>query len=350
MSAEHPLTYASVGVDLDKRRGVVEHYKDVTRHATRPEVLSGVGPFGGLFQLGKNYRDPVLVSSTDGVGTKLKLAALCGRYESLGHDVVNQSVNDALCCGAVPLFFLDYMSCGVMRDEDKVAIVKGIADACEAVGAALIGGETADMPDVYPPGELDLAGFVVSVVERDAIIDGSKITAGDIILGLPSSGLHTNGYTLARAALGIGVYRSTPDDDRRRLKRHEEELGETLSEALLRPHRSYVNDLKPALGLVSGLVHITGGSFEENLPRVLPEGLSAVIRKDAWRVPPIFTLIQKAGAIDEAEMYRVFNMGIGMAVIVSREQHTKVRSLLPEAIEIGEVTGRQDNAPRVDLR
>jgi phosphoribosylformylglycinamidine cyclo-ligase len=313
-------------------------------------VLSGVGPFGGLFQLGTRYRDPVLVSSTDGVGTKLKIAALCGRYEGLGHDVVNQSVNDALCCGAEPLFFLDYMSCGVMADDDKVAVVKGVADACEAVGAALIGGETADMPDVYPPGEFDLAGFVVSVVERDAIIDGSKIAAGDVILGLPSNGLHTNGYTLARAALGIGVYRSTPDDDRRRLRRYEESLGETLSDALLKPHLAYSSDLKPALGLVNGLSHITGGAFEENLPRVLPEGLGAVIKKATWQVPPIFPFIQEAGGIEEEEMYRVFNMGIGMAIIVSPANATKVKSLLPKAIEIGEVTSRRDGAPQVVLQ
>jgi phosphoribosylformylglycinamidine cyclo-ligase len=349
MSDEQPLTYASVGVDLEKRRGIVERYKEVTRRATRPEVLSGVGPFGGLFQLGNKYRDPVLVSSTDGVGTKLKLAALAGRYEGLGHDVVNQSVNDALCCGAEPLFFLDYMSCGVMEADDKVAVVKGVADACAAVGAALIGGETADMPDVYPPGEFDLAGFVVSVVERDAIIDGSKIAAGDVIFGLPSNGPHTNGYTLARAALGIGVYRSTTADDRRRLLRHEEELGESLADALLKPHLPYVNELKPALGLVNGLCHITGGAFEENLPRVLPEGLGARIRKSSWEVPPIFPYIQRAGGISDEEMYRVFNMGIGMAVIVSPAVATKLRSLVPGAIEIGEVTTRRDGGPQVDL-
>ncbi|MGE0058554.1 MAG: phosphoribosylformylglycinamidine cyclo-ligase [Dehalococcoidia bacterium] len=349
MNDEQPLTYASVGVDLEKRRGIVERYKDVTRRATRPEVLSGVGPFGGLFQLGNKYRDPVLVSSTDGVGTKLKLATLVGRYEGLGHDVVNQSVNDALCCGAEPLFFLDYMSCGVMDPEDKIAVVKGVADACATIGAALIGGETADMPDVYPPGEFDLAGFVVSVVERDAIIDGSKIAAGDVIFGLPSNGPHTNGYTLVRAALGIGVYRSTPEDDKRRLLRHEEELGESLADALLKPHLPYVNELKPALALINGLSHITGGAFEENMPRVLPEGLGARIRKDSWPVPPIFPFIQKAGGIDDEEMYRVFNMGIGMAIIVSPDKATKLRSLVPGAIEIGEVTTRRDGEPQVDL-
>jgi phosphoribosylformylglycinamidine cyclo-ligase len=349
MNDEQPLTYASVGVDLEKRRGIVERYKEVTRRATRPEVLSGVGPFGGLFQLGSKYRDPVLVSSTDGVGTKLKLAVLAGHYESLGHDVVNQSVNDALCCGAEPLFFLDYMSCGVMDPEDKIAVVKGVADACAAVGAALIGGETADMPDVYPPGEFDLAGFVVSVVEHDSIIDGSKIAAGDIIFGLPSNGPHTNGYTLARAALGLGVDAANAEDDRRRLARYEEELGETLAEALLKPHLPYVTELKPALALVNGLSHITGGAFEENLPRVLPDNLGARIRKSSWEVPPIFPFIQKAGGIDEEEMYRVFNMGIGMAIIVSPNVATKLRSLVPSVIEIGEVTTRRDGEPQVDL-
>jgi phosphoribosylformylglycinamidine cyclo-ligase len=349
MNDEQPLTYASVGVDLEKRRGIVERYKEVTRRATRPEVLSGVGPFGGLFQLGNKYRDPVLVSSTDGVGTKLKIAALVDRYESLGHDVVNQSVNDALCCGAEPLFFLDYMSCGVMDPEDKIAVVKGVADACAAVGAALIGGETADMPDVYPPGEFDLAGFVVSVVERDSIIDGSKIAAGDLIFGLAANGPHTNGYTLARAALGIGVDPGSAADDRRRLERYEEELGETLAEALLKPHLPYSNELKPALGLVNGLSHITGGAFEENLPRVLPDNLAARIRTSSWDVPPIFPFIQKAGGISDEEMSRVFNMGIGMAIIVSPDAATKLRSLVPGAIEIGEVTTRRDGEPQVDL-
>ncbi len=350
MSEEQPLTYASVGVDFDKRRSIVERYKDVTRLATRPEVLSGVGPFGGLFALGNKYRDPVLVSSTDGVGTKLKLAVLAGRYEGLGHDVVNQSVNDALCCGAEPLFFLDYMSCGVMDPEDKIAVVKGVADACAAVVAALIGGETADMPDVYPPGEFDLAGFVVSVVERDAIIDTTKISAGDLIFGLASSGPHTNGYTLARAALKLGLNAEQADDDRRRLARYEEALGETLADALLKPHLAYTNELKPVLGLVNGLSHITGGAFEENMPRVLPENLGARIRKDTWQVPPIFPFIQEAGGISDEEMYRVFNMGIGMAMIVSPANAMKFRSLVPGAIEIGEVTTRHDGDPQVDLR
>jgi phosphoribosylformylglycinamidine cyclo-ligase len=350
MSEKSPLTYASVGVDLKRRRGIVERYRDVTRHATRPEVVSGVGPFGGLFALGDRYRDPVLVSSTDGVGTKIKIAALAGRYEGLGHDVVNQSVNDALVCGAEPLFFLDYMSCGAMQDDDKVAIVKGIADACEAVGAALIGGETSDMPDVYPPGELDLAGFVVAVVERAALIDGLRIVEGDIIFGLTSNGLHTNGYTLARAALGIAVEGSVPESDRRRLDRYEEALGETLADALLKPHLAYVNELKPALPLVHGLSHITGGSFEENLPRVLPDGLGAVIEKGAWPVPPIFPFIQQAGGISDEEMYRVFNMGIGMVAIVSPGEATKFRSLVPGAIEIGRIVALKNEQPRVELR
>jgi phosphoribosylformylglycinamidine cyclo-ligase len=337
MSEKTPLTYASVGVDLKRRQGIVGRYKDVSRRATRPEVISGVGPFGGLFALGNKYRDAVLVSSTDGVGTKIKLAALAGRYEGLGHDVVNQSVNDALVCGAEPLFFLDYLACGAMQDDDKVSIIKGIADACEALGAALIGGETSDMPDVYPPGELDLAGFVVGVVERDALIDGSRISDGDVIFGLPSNGLHTNGYTLARAALGLAVGGSNPVEDRRRLERYEEDLGETLADALLKPHVAYVNELKPALLLVHGLSHITGGAFEENLPRVLPKGLGAVIEKSAWQVPPIFPFIQRAGGISDEEMYRVFNMGIGMAAIVSRDEAKKFRSLVPQAIEIGRV-------------
>jgi phosphoribosylformylglycinamidine cyclo-ligase len=346
MTDEQPLTYAGVGIDLEKRRATVERYKDVTRRATRPEVLSGVGPFGGLFALGSKYRDPVLVSSTDSVGTKVKLAALVGRYEGLGHDVVNQSVNDAFTTGAEPLFFLDYIANADLTPEIKIALVKGIADACEAVGCALLGGETADMPDIYRPGDFDLAGFVVSVVERDAIIDGSRIEAGDLLLALPSNGLHTNGYSLARPALGISGDATSLE----RLERLEPELGEPLADALLRPHRCYVNDLKPVLGMIKGLSHITGGGLEENIPRILPGGLGGRFRRGGWPVPPIFSVIQRAGRIEDAEMYRVFNMGLGMVLAVSPGDADRLRALVPEAMHVGEVVALSDAEPRVAWR
>ena len=343
-----PLTYAGVGIDLAKRRATVERYRDVTKGATRPEVLSGVGPFGGLFALGSKYRDPVLVSSTDGVGTKVKIAALAGRYESLGHDLVNQSINDALTCGAEPLFFLDYIANADLTPDQKVALVKGVAEACEAAGCALLGGETSDMPDVYRPGDFDMAGFVVGVVERDEIIDGAGIVAGDLLFGLPSNGLHTNGYSLARAALGIGMGAADSADDRARLERIEPELGETLADALLKPHMSYVKAMKPALRFVKGMSHNTGGGFEENLPRMLPDGLGARLQKDAWPVPPIFPFIQRAGGIEEAEMYRVFNMGLGFVFAVAPNAAGRVQSLVPGALRVGEVVA--GNGVRLDSR
>ena len=342
-----PLTYAGVGINLEKRRQTVERYRDVTRGATRPEVLSGVGPFGGLFALGNKYRDPVLVSSTDSVGTKVKLAALVGRYEGLGHDVVNQSVNDALTTGAEPLFFLDYIANSDLTPDQKVELVKGIAAACEASGCALLGGETADMPDIYRPGDFDLAGFVVSVVERDEIIDGSGIVAGDLLFGLPSNGLHTNGYSLARPALGIGTDASHADQDRERLLRFEPELGESLADALLKPHMLYTNAVKPALRLIKGMSHNTGGGFEENLPRMLPDGFGARLNKAAWPVPPIFPYMQRAGGIEEAEMYRVFNMGLGFVFAVSPDASGRVQSLVPGALRVGEVVDLRSRAGRV---
>jgi len=344
-----PLTYAGVGINLEKRRKTVERYRDVTRGATRREVLSGVGPFGGLFALGNKYRDPVLVSSTDSVGTKVKLAALVGRYEGLGHDVVNQSVNDALTTGAEPLFFLDYIANSDLTPDQKVEMVKGIAGACEAAGCALLGGETADMPDIYRPGDFDLAGFVVSVVERDEIIDGSGIVAGDLLFGLPSNGLHTNGYSLARPALGIGMDASQADADRERLLRFEPELGESLADALLKSHTLYTTAVKPALRLIKGMSHNTGGGFEENLPRMLPDGLGARLNKNSWPVPPIFPYIQRAGGIEEAEMYRVFNMGLGFVIAVSPDAAGRVQSLVPGALRVGEVIEVAAGAEQVDL-
>jgi phosphoribosylformylglycinamidine cyclo-ligase len=336
-----PLTYADSGVDLNARRSIIERYRDAARHAGRPEVISGIGPFAGLFALGAGkYTDPVLVSSTDGVGTKTKLAGLVGRYESLGHDIVANCVNDALTTGAEPLFFLDYLGSSDLPADAKVSIVKGIADACAEIGCALLGGETADMPGVYPPGEFDLVGFVVGVVERSTIIDGTRIVPGDLLFALPSNGLHTNGYSLARAALGIAMREDSAASDRQRLERYEPALGSTLADALLKPHICYVNDLKPALaepGLIKGLAHITGGGLAENVPRILPAGIGARFRRGSWPIPPIFDYIQQAGSIDGAEMQRVFNVGLGMVIAIAPGDARKLQDLVPGVILIGAV-------------
>jgi phosphoribosylformylglycinamidine cyclo-ligase len=339
MSESPPrLTYASAGVDLDSRQQTVARFREVAQRATRPEVLGGIGPFAGLFALGTGYRDPVIVSTTDTVGTKGKLAALVDRYEGLGHDIVNHCVNDAFTTGAEPLFFMDCIVNADLPSDAKVALVKGVADACAAVGIALLGGETADMPGVYLPGGFDLIGFLTGVVERDAIIDGRRVQAGDVLLALPSNGLHTNGYSLARPALSVGVEGTGEAESRRRLERYEPELGETLADALLRPHRCYYLELKPALTLIKGMAHITGGGLHENVPRMLPQGLGARISKDAVPVPPVFGLIQRRGRIDESEMYRVFNMGFGMVVAVAPADVSAFQSLVPEARLAGEVT------------
>ncbi len=349
MSEQKPLTYAGVGIDLEQRRATVKRYRDITRGATRPEVLSSVGPFGGLFALGNKYRDPVLVSSTDGVGTKVKIAALAGRFESLGHDLVNQSINDALTCGAEPLFFLDYLANADLTPDQKVALVKGVSDACEAAGCALLGGETSDMPDVYRPGDFDMAGFVVGVVERDEIIDGSGIVEGDLLFALASNGLHTNGYSLARAALRIGISAADSADDRARLARVEPDLSESLADALLKPHISYLPSMRPALGMIKGMSHNTGGGFEENLPRMIPSGLGARLRTDSWPEPPIFRFIQRAGGIEDAEMYRVFNMGLGFVFAVSPETAGRVQALIPRALQVGEVITVSPGGEQVEL-
>ena len=342
-----PLTYETAGVNLQARQAVVGRYREVAKGASRPEVLGGIGPFAGLFALGSRFRDPVIVSSTDGVGTKTKIAGLVGRYESLGHDIVANCVNDAFTTGAEPLFFLDYIGSFELPADAKVAIVKGIADACSAIDCALLGGETADMPGVYPAGELDLVGFIVGAVERDQLIDGTKIVAGDLLFGLPSNGLHTNGYSLARQALDIAMVEDRAVSDRARLERQDPDLGESLADALLRPHHCYVPDLKGALSLIKGMAHITGGGFEENVPRILPAGLGARLDKRAWPVPPIFPYIQRAGAIEDAEMYRVFNMGLGVVFAVGPEDADALHAAVPGALLVGEVVS-EPSGPRVE--
>jgi phosphoribosylformylglycinamidine cyclo-ligase len=310
----------------------------MARATSRPEVLAGPGLFGGMFEL-KGFKKPVLVSSVDGVGTKLKLAVAMDKYDTVGIDIVNHSVNDILTCGATPLFFLDYIAMGKLVPACVRDIVKGLSKACLEVGCALIGGETAEMPGLYAGADFDLAGTIVGAVEKPDIIDGQGIKPGDVILGLPSSGLHTNGYSLARKVLG---------ETRRALSQHYVELGRPIGEALLEPHRCYLKELKPFLSMIKGLAHITGGGFPGNIPRIMPEGVAARISTETWEVPPLFRIIQKKGAIATEEMYRVFNMGIGMVVITSPQNAAAIRSKLAKALTIGEII-KKDGPERVVL-
>jgi len=325
--------YALAGVDInlaDKVKGTVARQAQST---FRSEVI-GSGFFGSMFQL-KGYDKPVLVSSTDGVGTKLKIASLLGKNDTVGIDIVNHCVNDILCCGAEPLFFLDYIAMGKLKPEQIEAIISGIAQACREAGCSLIGGETAEMPGIYSQESYDLVGFIVGVVEKKNIIDGTSIVPDDVILGLPSSGLHTNGYSLARRVFGIDANPSC-------LNKFYPELGKNLGEELLQVHRCYYPQLKPALPLIKGIAHITGGGFIGNIPRALPQGLGAHLRKDSWDIPPIFKLIQKEGDIDETEMYRVFNMGVGITIVCSPHQVAKIVSIMPQAKVIGEIIKKED--------
>lgn len=329
MKSERSDAYRAAGVDIpsaDRAKRLIKH---LARATFTPRVLSEIGLFGSLYQL-EGYRQPVLVASADGVGTKLKVATLLDRHDTVGIDLVNHCVNDILTCGATPLFFLDYIAMGRLVPGKVASIVSGLAQACRAVGCALIGGETAEMPGMYQGDDYDLVGFIVGAVEKSDIIDGRAIVAGDIVLGLPSSGLHTNGYSLVRKVFNIA-------DDPAPLRRYYPELARTLGEELLEPHRCYYHELKPVLHLVKGLAHITGGGFEGNIPRVLPPGLAVEIDRNAWEVPPIFRLVQRLGKVSDAEMYRVFNMGIGMVVICSPEQATELLKCLPQAKKIGKV-------------
>jgi phosphoribosylformylglycinamidine cyclo-ligase len=321
--------YTLAGVDIAAADKTTELIIKHAKSTFRSEVLTDIGLFGSMFEF-KGYKDPVLVSSADGVGTKIKIAALLDKHDTIGIDLVNHCVNDILCCGAEPLFFLDYIAVGKLVPERVEKVVSGLARACRDTGCALIGGETAEMPGMYHDDDYDLVGFIVGVVEKENIIKGSAIIEGDVILGLPSSGLHTNGYSLVRKIFGI-------DLDPAPLKVFYNELGRSLGEELLEPHRCYYPQLKPVLPLIKGLAHITGGGFTGNIPRILPEGLCAQINKDSWRIPPIFTLSQSKGGIKESEMYEIFNMGIGMAVFCSSQYSSEIMAALPEAIIIGKV-------------
>ena len=336
------LTYRDAGVDIDAGDQLVENIKPFASKTLRKGVLAGIGGFGALYEIARErYREPVLVAGTDGVGTKLKLAFELNRHATIGIDLVAMSVNDILTHGAEPLFFLDYYACGKLDVATATEVVKGIAAGCETAGCALIGGETAEMPGMYPTGEYDLAGFAVGIVEKSRIIDGSAVTAGDVLLGLASSGAHSNGYSLIRKIIAVkGIDLSA--------RFH----GRTLGDVILEPTRIYV---KPVLKLVQsiavkGLAHITGGGLIENVPRVLPERLAARIERAAWPVPLLFGWLREQGNIADAELYRVFNCGIGMVVIVGAGDADAALKALRSAGEtawrIGCVVKREENAPQ----
>ena len=343
MSTKPPvsLSYRDAGVDIDAGDALIEAIKPFAKRTMRDGVLAGIGGFGALFEVSKKYREPVLVSGTDGVGTKLKLAFHLNRHDTVGIDLVAMSVNDILVQGAEPLFFLDYFACGRLDVATATDVIKGIAAGCEQAGCALIGGETAEMPSMYPDGEYDLAGFAVGAVEKSRIIDGKKISPGDVVLGLASSGAHSNGYSLVRKILDV----AKPD-------LNADFHGRPLSDVLIAPTRIYV---KPLLALmekidIHGLVHITGGGLVENIPRVLQPEITAVLHRDAWQMPPLFTWLQQHGGVEDAEMHRVFNCGIGMTVIVAEDKADETEAMLRQSGEtvfrLGEIRERQQGEPQ----
>jgi phosphoribosylformylglycinamidine cyclo-ligase len=343
MSTKPPvsLSYRDAGVDIDAGDALIEAIKPFAKRTMRDGVLAGIGGFGALFEVSKKYREPVLVSGTDGVGTKLKLAFHLNRHDTVGIDLVAMSVNDILVQGAEPLFFLDYFACGRLDVATATDVIKGIAAGCEQAGCALIGGETAEMPSMYPDGEYDLAGFAVGAVEKSRIIDGKKISPGNVVLGLASSGAHSNGYSLVRKILDV----AKPD-------LNADFHGRPLSDVLIAPTRIYV---KPLLALmekidIHGLVHITGGGLVENIPRVLQPDLTAVLHRDAWQMPPLFTWLQQHGGVEDAEMHRVFNCGIGMTVIVAKDKADETAAMLKQSGEtvfrLGEIRERHQGEPQ----
>ena len=340
------LSYKDAGVDIDAGDALVDRIKPHARRTMREGVLAGIGGFGALFEVPRRYREPVLVSGTDGVGTKLKLAFALDGHDTVGIDLVAMSVNDILVQGAEPLFFLDYFACGRLDVDTAARVVAGIARGCELAGCALIGGETAEMPGMYPDGEYDLAGFAVGAVEKSRILDGSRVAAGDAVIGLASSGAHSNGYSLVRRI----VERAHGGFDGPAMRADFD--GRPFAEALIAPTRIYV---KPILGLleaqpVHGLAHITGGGLVGNVPRVLPPTLQAVLHRDAWTLPPLFQWLQREGRVSDEEMHRVFNCGIGMVVIVPAGSADAVVAALAAAGEtawrIGEVVERRGDGPQ----
>jgi len=317
------MDYKAAGVDIDAGNETVRRIRALAKGTFTPDVLSDIGSFGGLFRVPQGECDePVLVASADGVGTKLKLAFMSGRHDTVGQDLVNHCVNDILVQGARPLFFLDYLATGRLAPEVAEQIVGGMAKACRENGCALLGGETAEMPGFYADGEYDLAGFVIGLVDRARIVDGRNLVPGDVLIGIPSSGLHTNGYSLARR-IAFEVAGLSFDSQ-------VAELGSSIGEALLIPHRSYLRVLQPLLDrqLVKGLAHITGGGITDNLPRILPEGIGAAISRNGWDVPPIFHWLQRIGQVGDDEMLRAFNMGVGMIVACEARYQSEVLAML----------------------
>lgn len=335
------MDYREAGVDISAADAAKARIKDLARGTFNASVLSEIGSFGGMYRPDfARYREPVLVSSTDGVGTKIKVAIAAGVHDTVGYDLVAHCVNDILVQGASPLFFLDYVAVGKMDPDLVEALVRGVARGCSELGCPLVGGETAELPGLYAPGDYDLAGFIVGVVDKAKALP-QGVREGDVLLGLPSAGLHTNGYTLARKvlfeALGLGV--------ETRLT----ELGTSVGEALLAPHRSYLGALEPLVerSKIRALAHLTGGGFQGNIPRVLPEGLGARVRRGSWEVPALFRLIQRGGEVGDDEMYRTFNMGIGMVVVVSPEDHHEVEHSLERRGEASFLLGSVVNGSGV---
>jgi len=330
-----PITYSDAGVDIDAATRATDKIKELARQTFNQRTLSEIGSFGGMFDGAfPNLQHPVLVASADGVGTKLKIAFLTGVHNTIGRDLVNHCVNDILVQGARPLFFLDYIATGKLLPDVVAGIVEGIANGCRENGCVLLGGETAEMPDFYSAGEYDVAGFIVGILDREKTIDGKSIAPGDVLLGIPSVGLHTNGYSLARKLFfEVAGYNVDTRLD---------ELGMTVGESLLQPHLSYLKPLEGLLnsGIIKGLAHITGGGLSDNIPRILPDGAAVEIDKGSWPVLPVFTLMQQIGNVSEAEMYRTFNMGIGMVVVIESESARIVKAHMKEyyaAYEIGRV-------------
>lgn len=339
------LSYRDAGVDIDAGDSLVEKIKPFAKRTMRPEVLGDLGGFGALVEISKKYRQPVLVSGTDGVGTKLKVAFEWDQHDTVGIDLVAMSVNDILVQGAEPLFFLDYFACGKLDVERAAAVIKGIASGCEQSGCALIGGETAEMPGMYPDGEYDLAGFAVGVVEKEQVINGRSIAAGDIVLGLASNGIHSNGYSLVRKI----IERARPELDAPFAD------GQTLRQAIIAPTRLYVKPILAALKqfTIKGMAHITGGGISENVPRILPENTVAAIDAQSWPLPKLFQWLQQAGQVDSQEMYRTFNCGIGMVLVVNAADAAAVQQFLQQqgetVYEIGVIRSRQSDEHQAQI-
>lgn len=327
------ISYSDAGVSIDKANLAVAKIREYARSTFNERTLTEIGSFGGMFSAAfPQLAEPILVASADGVGTKLKLAFETGIHNTVGADLVNHCVNDILVQGARPLFFLDYFATGKLEPDVTASVVEGMARACRENGCVLLGGETAEMPDFYEPGEYDLAGFIVGIVDKKNVIDGKSIVPGDVVLGLPSTGLQTNGYSLARKLFfEIGGYKADSYID---------ELGTTVGEALLATHSSFLPQIGPLLGQgkIKGLAHITGGGFIENIPRILPDGVSVEINRGSWPEPPIFKLMQRLGNVADHEMFRTFNMGIGMILVCSTQYKDDVVSAIPDCCEIGLVT------------